>query len=398
MKIVDLIRLKKGEESRIRNGHPWIYSNEIDTSVSPLKSFSPGQEVRVESFDKHFMGKAYVNPHSLIAARILSRNENEELNQDFFSAQIRNALRLRENLFTQPYYRLVFSEADQLSGLIIDRFANDFVVQINTAGMEMKTEFILAALLEIFPDLSSILLRNDSSIRLQEGLETYIKPAYGQVPDTITLEENAIKFTAPLLSGQKTGWFYDHRMNRARFSHYAANKTVLDVFSYVGGWGIQAGLAGASQIDCIDASETAAAFIKKNAKLNNIEDKLTVICADAFEALKKLLADKKTYDLIVLDPPAFVKKFKDKKQGLIAYQRINELALKLLSPGGILFSCSCSMHISMEDMFDLLRRAAYRAQTTIQVIERGHQGPDHPLHICIPETDYLKAVVLRNLK
>jgi 23S rRNA (cytosine1962-C5)-methyltransferase len=391
------IRLKKGEDRRIRAGHPWIYSNEIDTGTTPLKKFSPGQEVVVEAHDKSLLGIAYINPHSLITARLISRNPHEKFDQDFFSKRIQDALALRKGLFNKPYYRLVFGEGDYLPGLVIDRFGNDFVLQINTAGMEAKQELILSALVSLFPDMSSVLLRNDSQIRKHEGLDLYVKPAFGTPPQEVELQENGVAFVAPLLKGQKTGWFYDHRLNRARLQQYAANQTVLDVFSYAGGWGIQAAAQGAKQVDCIEVSELACEFIRRNAQLNQVEDKVSAICEDAFDAMKRLVNEGKEYDVIVLDPPAFIKKFKDRKEGLVAYQRLNELALKLLRPGGILFSCSCSMHLGIDDLFALLQRAAYRAQTSIQILERGHQGPDHPLHVSIPETDYLKAVVVRKI-
>lgn len=392
----NFVRLKKGEDRRIRAGHPWIYSNEIDTAATPLKNYSPGEEVLIEAQDKSILGIGYINPHSLIAVRILAK-EPQPLTHDFFVKQIRNSLSIREKLFSQPYYRLVFSEADFLSGLIIDRFADDFVVQINTAGMELKIEFIMSALRKIFPTLNSILLRNDSQIRTQEGLETYIQAGFGQPPEDLILVENNVQFSIPLWHGQKTGWFYDHRLNRARLHQYVKNQRVLDVFSYVGGWGIQAAVFGAKQVDCIESSERACQFIASNAALNQVQDKVTTICDDAFDAMKNLLQANKTYDVIVLDPPAFIKKFKDKKEGIVAYQRINELALKLLTTDGILISCSCSMHLGMDDMLALLQRSAYRAQTTIQLLERGHQGPDHPMHMAIPESDYLKVIVLRKM-
>lgn len=392
---IQVLRLKKGEDRRIRAGHPWVYSNEIDTTVSPLKQFSPGEEVRVESHDKALLGAAYVNPHSLIAARLFSRDSNDTLDTPFFIRHIQQALALRERLFAQPYYRLVFSEADQLPGLVIDRFGDDFVLQINTAGMELKKESVVEALRHLVPTTTSILYRNDSQIRTHEGLDTYVSPAFGTPPETLSLVENEIHFIAPLYKGQKTGWFYDHRLNRARLREYVANKRVLDVFSYVGGWGIQAATYGAERVECVEVSDFACDYILKNAELNAVANKVSVIRDDAFDALKQLLQTQQQYDVIVLDPPAFVKKFKDRKEGLIAYQRLNELAIKLLVPGGILFSCSCSMHVSMQDLIDILQRVAYRTQTTIQLIERGHQGPDHPMHLCIPETDYLKAVIVR---
>lgn len=391
------IRLKKGEDRRIKAGHPWIFSNEIDTAATPMKNFTVGEEVVIEAHDNTMIGSAYVNPHSLIAGRVISRDPNERMDIDFFIRRITDAFNLRQLMFDKPYYRLVFSEADGLPGLVVDRFGNDLVMQINTAGMDHKTDLIAKALRTVLPKTTSILLRNDSSIREQEGLETYIKPIYEQPPDEVILEENGIPFHAPLWQGQKTGWFYDHRENRSRLRHYVINHTVLDVFSYLGGFGIQAAVYGARKVDCIDSSAFAADYIKRNARLNGVQDKVHVICEDAFQALKDLQREGRKYNVIILDPPAFVKKQKDRKEGLIAYQRINELALKLLVPGGILVSCSCSMHVSMDDLMTILRRAAFRTHSQLQVLDRGHQGPDHPIHLSVPETDYLKAIFVHKL-
>ena len=389
--------LKKGHDRRIRAGHPWIFSNEIDTTQSPLKTFSPGEEAVVVAHDQTVLGAAYINPHSLIAGRLFTKQMNERLDTALLENRLRTALALRTSLFAQPFYRLVFSEADGLPGLIIDRFHHELVAQLNTAGMECKQDDIASALRAVLPDTRSILLRNDSHIRLQEGLDTYSKALYGTPPEEITLEENGTLFNVPLCKGQKTGWFYDHRMNRARLKNYVQGKTVLDVFSYLGAWGIQAAVYGATHVDCIESSALACEFIHKNAALNKVDKNVDVMCDDAFDALKTLLQQAKTYDVIVLDPPAFVKKAKDRKEGLIAYQRLNEMAVKLLEPGGILITCSCSMHISMEDLFAMLQRIAYRTQCSLQLVERGHQGPDHPIHLSIPETDYLKACFVRKI-
>ncbi|TAK74152.1 MAG: class I SAM-dependent rRNA methyltransferase, partial [Gammaproteobacteria bacterium] len=371
--------------------------NEIDTAATPLKPLRPGEEVLVEAHDKTPLGIAYLNPHSLIAARLLTRDPHEPVDLDFFIRKLRAALHLRTRLFHEPYYRLVFSEADGLPGIVIDRFGNDLVMQVNTAGMEQKIDLLSQALTTVLPDMTSLLLRNDSPIREQEGLACYVKPGFGTPPDEIIVRENGVQFFIPLWKGQKTGWFYDHRMNRARLRDYVPHQTVLDVFSYMGGWGLQAAHFGAERVDCIETSAIACDFIQRNAKLNHLEHKIMTLCDDAFDAMKQLLHQHKKYDVIILDPPAFVKRFKDRKEGLIAYQRLNELALKLLTPFGILFSCSCSMHVSQEDLLQLLQRAAFRTQSQLQVIERGHQGPDHPLHPSIPETDYLKAVVVRKV-
>lgn len=389
------LRLKKGENKRIRAGHPWIFSNEIDTAITPLKAFTSGQEVSVQAHDLSLLGSAYINPHSLIAARLYSNKPHTVMDEDFFSSRFQEALQLRDRLFNQPYYRLIFSEGDYVPGLIADRFNDTLVLQLNTAGIDRHTNEITSSLLKLLPNTQAIVLRNDTLARQQEGLSSSIETAFGQAADEINLIENNVQFCVPLLKGQKTGWFYDHRMNRLRLTSYVNNARVLDVFSYLGGWGIQAAMFGAKQIDCIDASEFACQYIAKNAAINQVSKQVKVINDDAFDALKSLYQSKQRYDVIILDPPAFVKKSKDKQQGTIAYQRLNELALKLLMPGGILISCSCSMHISLSDLISIIQRAAVRTKSDLQLIERGHQGPDHPLHPCIPETDYLKAIFVR---
>ena len=390
-----ILRLKKGEERRILAGHPWIYSNEIDNVATPLKSFTRGQTVLVEAYNKTLVGVAYVNPHSLIAARLFSRNPKDRLNVEFIQTRLASALAFRDAHFDKPFYRLCFSEADGLPGLVIDRFGVHLVCQINTAGMAQVETQITEALLSLLPDTQSILLRNDSQIREQEGLPLEVKAIHGQPPEVAFIEENHVQFQLPLWEGQKTGWFYDHRQNRARLAQYVKDKRVLDVFSYLGAWGIQAAALGATSVDCVESSALACNYIRKNAELNKLTDRVHVINNDAFDAMKALLSSGKKYNVITLDPPAFVKRLKDQKEGMLAYQRINELAVKLLAEDGILFTCSCSMHVSMTDLTQMLQRVSYRTDSRLQLLERGHQGVDHPVHLAIPETDYLKAMVVR---
>lgn len=394
---IPTLRLKKNEDRRLRMGHVWIYSNEIDTKTTPLKSFIPGAEVQVVAHNGTPLGVAYINPHSLIAGRLFTRNPDERLTVDFFTHRIKRALELRDRLYDKPYYRLIFGESDGLPGLIVDRFNEVLSVQINTAGMDKQTDNIVSALRTCIPKTQSILLKNDTKQRQQEGLEQFTKEAYGTPAETVFVEENGVSFHAPLWKGQKTGWFYDHRQNRSRLKDYVANQNVLDVFSYLGAFGIQAATFGAKKVTCIDSSELSSGWIKENARLNQVQDKIDVMTEDAFVALKELAAKKQEFDLIILDPPAFIKKQKDIKEGLIAYQRINESALKLLKPDGILVSCSCSMHLSEEDLLQTLRRASFRAQCELQILERGHQGADHPVHIAISETNYLKMIIARRV-
>lgn len=393
--MLQTICLKKGEDRRIRQGHPWIFSNEIDTAKTPIKSILPGTEVVVISHDSSFLGKAYLNPNTLIAARLYSYQKNQSMDEAFFIQRIKQAQNLRQLFYEQPYYRLVFSEGDALPGLIIDQFANDFIVQINTSGMENKKEEIRQALLALFPHVNSILLRNESSARLREGLALYTEQLYGNTPEFINMIENDVKFTVPLHKGQKTGWFYDQRNNHARLKPYVKDQSVLDVFSYLGGFGVTAAHYGAKKVCCIESSTYASQLIQTNAILNQCDDRIEIITDDAFDALNSLQSLGKRYDVIILDPPAFVKKRKDLKNGLAAYQRINQAALKLLDNNGILISCSCSMHVSLSDLIDVLKRACFRTQKSLQIVEIGHQAPDHPLHLHLPESDYLKAVFAR---
>lgn len=395
--LLPTVILKKGEDKRLRQGHVWVYSNEIDTEKTPLDQFFPGEEVVIETANQISLGSAYINPHSLISARLFDRKANSRLNSSLIANRIQEALRLREQLFSHPHYRLVFSESDQLPGLVIDRYGNDLVAQVNTAGMEKQKDVIILALQEVFPALNSLLWRNDNRTRQQEGLENYIAAALGKPPEVTRIEENMTSFYVPLWKGQKTGWFFDHRLNRARLKNYVHGQTILDVFCYLGGWGIQAATQGAKSVTCIDSSAFACEWTLKNASLNGVQDKVEVICEEAIISLQKLYQQKSKFDIIILDPPAYIKRRKDKKAGLRAYERLHSLAMRLLNPYGILVAGSCSMHLSNEDLDHVLRKASMQARCPLQILERGHQGPDHPIHLFIPETDYLKAVFLRRL-
>lgn len=384
------VYLKKNEERRVLAGHLWIYSNEIDVKRSPLKQYTSGETVSIFSAKDKPLGVGYINPHSLIAVRMLSLNPAEIINKDFFIKKIRAALFLREKFYTEPFYRLVFADSDYLSGLVIDRYQDIFVMQTNSAGMEHYQPEIMEALQALFKP-KTIILKNDSSIRSMELLDNYVTIKHGEeLADTI-IRENNIQFNIPLLEGQKTGWFYDHRDNRAKLAKYVRNKRVLDVFSYVGGWGIQAAMNGATEVMCIDSSAKALQYAEKNAQLNNCETKVNFYPEDAFVALKKLQEQGKKFDVIILDPPALIKKRKDLDSGIIAYLRLNELALNLLPEQGVLISCSCSLHMSPDKLNDTIRRAGLKTNKNIQIVEMGLQGMDHPVHPAIPETAYLKA-------
>jgi 23S rRNA (cytosine1962-C5)-methyltransferase len=383
------LRLRKDEDRRLRAGHLWVFSNEVDVERTPLTAFAPGDAVQVQDARGAPLGTGYVNPRSLIAFRLLSRDAHAELDGAFLKRRLTRALSLRQMLFDRPFYRLAYGESDGLPGLVVDRFGDVLVVQVTTAGMERVKDEIVDALRDTVSP-SAILFRNDSSGRALEGLPEYVETAFGTVPDVVELEENGVRFGAPM-AGQKTGWFYDHRMNRARLMAYAPGRRVLDVFSYIGGWGVQAAAAGAEQVVCVDASAEALEHAGRNAALNGVEAKVTVRRGDAFDALRELGADGEKFDVVVLDPPAFIKRRKDQKAGEEAYRRINQLALEVLKQDGMLVSASCSYHLPREALQDAMLRATRHRGRALQIVEQGHQGPDHPVHPAIPETAYLKA-------
>lgn len=388
------LRLRKNEERRLRAGHLWVFSNEVDTKLTPLDQFSPGDLVQVADYKGKFIGNGYINPHSLICARLVSRDRKYQLDQSLLTHRFKVALSLRERLFPDPFYRLVFGESDALPGLVVDRFDDVLSVQITTAGMEVHKDQIITALDKVIRP-RVIILRNDSSVRELEGLPSYVETALGEAPEQIEIIENGCNFKAPALSGQKTGWFYDHRLNRERASHYVKDLRVLDVFSYMGAWGIPAAVNGAKEVFCIDASAMALDHLEANAALNNVADKVTTVKGDAFETLKALREDKQRFDVILLDPPAFIKRRKDAKQGLEAYRRINQLAMQLLSRDGLLVSASCSYHLERSRLQEILLKTSRHLDRNLVLLEQGHQGPDHPVHPAIPETDYLKAFFCR---
>ena len=263
--------LKRNEQRRLDAGHLWVYSNEVDTRKSPLAGFEPGSLVAIQSSVGKTLGIGYVNPHSLICARLLTRRPRTAIDAAFYERRLRSALQLRESLFQHPNYRLVYGESDGLPGLVIDRYGDVLVVQITTAGMEAVRDLLLEVLNRVLAP-GGILLRNDTPVRALEGLSQEPE-IIGNVPETVTLEEGGVQFEVPLTAGQKTGWFYDQRSNRTAMQKYVGNKRVLDVFSYIGAWGLQAAATGASEVCCVDASPLAQSFLEKNAAANGLEGK-----------------------------------------------------------------------------------------------------------------------------
>lgn len=387
------LRLKKHEDRRLRGGHPWVYSNEVDTAATPLSGFQPGQPVIVEAANGQPLGSGYINPNSLICARLVARDPSRRLDRSLLVHRLNIALSLRERLFEQPYYRLVYAEADRLPGLIVDRYGEYLVVQCVTAGMDRVRDDVVDALRKVLKP-RGILFRNDVGARRLEGLEEG-NETIGEVPDSVELVENGVRFEVSLHAGQKTGWFFDQRMNRTRLRAYVRGARVLDLFSYVGAWGVQAAVGGAREVICGDSSATALEAVKHNAARNGVGDRVDVRKGDAVDILKQLRDAGERFDVVVLDPPAFIKRRRDIKAGEQAYHRINQLGMQLLVDDGILISASCSLHLAAERLEAILWGAARHLDRGLQILERGHQGPDHPVHPAIPETAYLKACFCR---
>ncbi|PTU73010.1 class I SAM-dependent rRNA methyltransferase [Pseudomonas mangrovi] len=390
------LRLKANADRRLRAGHLWVFSNEIDTAVTPLTAFQPGDQALLESAGGKPLGIVGVSPNNLICARLLSRDQRHPLDKSLLVHRIKVALSLRERLFETPHYRLVYGDSDFLPGLVVDRFGDILVVQLASATMDKHREDVVAALVQVLKP-SGILFKNDSSARDAEGLPRLVETAFGEVPDWVALEENGVRFEAPVREGQKTGWFYDHRMNRARLAPYVKGKRVLDLFSYIGGWGVQAAAFGASEVMCVDASAFALDGVERNATLNGLVEKVVCVEGDVFDALRELKAAEERFDVVIADPPAFIKRKKDLKNGEAAYRRLNEQAMRLLNKDGILVSASCSMHLPEDDLQNILLTGARHLDRSIQLLERGGQGPDHPVHPAIAETRYIKSLTCRIL-
>ncbi|HHZ87432.1 MAG TPA: class I SAM-dependent rRNA methyltransferase [Chromatiaceae bacterium] len=390
------LKLKKREDRRLRAGHLWIFSNEVDIQATPLVDLAPGQDVEIHSADGTPIATAYVNPGSLICARVISRDLKYRLDRSLIKHRLNIALSLRERLFAQPFYRLCFGESDGLPGLVVDRYGDVLVVQINTAGMEQHRDDLIDALNSVIKP-AVIVFKNDGSMRKLEGLETYVETVVGDERPSVEISENGVRFMVPILDGQKTGWFYDQYDNRTNLWRYVSGARVLDVFSYIGAWGVQAAVAGASEVMCVDASAVALDRVHENAQLNAVDERVSTLQGDAFEALSELRASREQFDVVIVDPPAFIKRRKDKKKGLQAYSRINQLAIRLLSRDGLLVSASCSSHLSRDDLGGLLHQSARHIDRDLTILQQGHQAADHPIHPAIPETEYLKSYLCRVL-
>ncbi len=386
---VKTIKLKKKEERRILRGHPWIFSNELEKVSADVL---PGEIVDVISSSGSFVGRGYLNPHTLIAVRMLTRRQ-EEIDRNFIQGRISTAreLRFRLGMGDEDSYRAFFSEGDGLPGLIVDKYSETLVVQSLTAGIDRIQEDILSVLREVYRP-QTIVLRNDAPAREIEGLGREKRVVMGTLPKTVTIEESGIHYNVDILDGQKTGFFFDQRENRLALRGLVSGRRTLDCFCYSGAWALSAARFGASETIGIDSSLRAVSLATENAALNSFNS--LFYRGDVFEELRKLAKQKDAFGCIILDPPAFVKGRSKVREGLKGYREINSRALKILERGGVLVSCSCSHHIGPDLFREMLINSAYTAGRSVKLLEMRSQSRDHPALLAANETQYLKCAIL----
>ncbi len=382
------LRLRPKEGRRARAGAPWIFSNELEMS-GKAKALAPGSLVNVLGDDGRIFGTGYFNAKSLIAVRLLDALADVAIDVEFFVARFSRALALRQALYARPFYRLVHSEGDSLPGLTIDRFDNVLVVQITTAGMENLIETITVALDRVLKP-AQILLRNDTPARVLEGLDNYVRAVRGDVV-RIALEENGVRYFADAAGGQKTGWYYDQRDNRAFMAALAKDKTVLDAYCFSGGFALAAAKAGAGEVIGLDSSAPALALAEQAAAANQVSAKF--VKTDVMEELERLWAAKESFDLVVADPPPFVKSKKDLEPGAKAYRKLARLSASVTAKNGFLLLASCSHNIPAERFAAECAAGIARAGRKASLIRQAGASCDHPVHPALPEGAYLKALV-----
>jgi 23S rRNA (cytosine1962-C5)-methyltransferase len=386
------IALLAGRHRRAEGGHPWIYSNEVVMDAA-AKALAPGSLVTLRRADGSPFGVAMFNPHTLLAARLLDRDTARPIGRRFLARRIGRALKLRERLFDEPFYRLVHAEADGLPGLVVDRFGAVLVVQSNAAGMARLEPAVLDALGELLsPDV--IVLRNDSPARRLEGLASETRVATGSLGGPVPVHENGAVFRADLLAGQKTGWFFDQRDNRRFIAALARGARVLDLYCYTGGFAVQAARAGAAAVLGIDGSEPALALATAAAELNGVGRTCSFRRGEAFAEAGGLAAKDERFDIVIADPPAFAKSRKEVPAALRGYRKLARLAASVTAGGGILFIASCSFHVGAVEFADAVRRGLADAGRAGRILRAAGADADHPIHPALPETAYLKTLTL----
>ncbi|MGQ0665175.1 MAG: class I SAM-dependent rRNA methyltransferase [Pseudomonadota bacterium] len=386
------VKLLPGHHKRVKAGHPWVYSNEIAMDAR-ARSLPPGGLVRLETAAGEALGVAMFNPRPLVAARVLDRRSDAAIDREFIAGRLAAALALRERLYPGGFYRLVHAEADRLPGLVIDRFGAGLVVQANAAGMDRLLPEILDALDAVLGP-ATVVLRNDSPARAHEGLEPGVRVAKGELAGPVELVENGARYLADLETGQKTGWFYDQRDNRAAVARLAAGASVLDLYAYGGGFAIAAARAGARAAVAVERSASALALGERAAELNGMASACRFVRAEAFAELGRLASAGERFEVVIADPPAFVKSRKDLGPGARGYRKLARLAAGVVAPGGFLFIASCSHNVDPPLFAEQVRRGLGDAGRSGRILAASGAAADHPVHPHVPESAYLKALLL----
>lgn len=390
--------LHPAQEKRLLAGHNWVFSNEIKQVLAETEP-KAGDLAVVTTSSGHELGLAFYHPNSLIAGRMLTRSPKDVIDAGFFKKRLADALAYREKVCPgENAYRLCFGESDGLPGLVVDRYGSILVLQVLSAGVERRLDMVQAALDELLQP-KGIYLKNDHRARSLEGLPLECRTLAGSVPERVPIMEGGLRFNAPLGEGQKTGHYFDQRDNRAFLRPYFAGRSVLDLYTYTGGFAITAAKAGAKSVFALDSSGPALTLARENAKLNGVEGTVSFDEGDAEAALESFAGLQQPFkpDFIVLDPPSLVPAKKHLPKALRLYAKLNAAALKALPRGGLLATATCSHHVSRENFIALLRDAQQKAQRSARLIALRGQSADHPILLAMPETEYLHFALLEIL-
>jgi len=390
------IRLDDRSARRVKMGYPWVFRSEV-LNMKEAEAYTPGQIVDFTREKGDFLARGFFNPKPQLCGRILTQKSDVKIEKFFIYHHVESAIVYRDKLYGQPYYRLIHAESDGLPGLIVDRFGDVLVCQVNTAGMEALFPFVESALKSLLKP-KAIVLRNDTPYREQEGLEQKVSVCYGELPDKIVeIHDGVAKFYADVLEGQKTGWFFDQRENRRWAANLSRDGSFLDVFCHTGGFGVMAALTGAQNVTFIDSSSEALMMVDKNTELNGVSAKCQVIEGAAFDMMEKLPHMGRRYDVVCVDPPPFIKSKKDIGPGMKGYQKLARLAAPLVERNGFLFFASCSYNAELRQLTEVVSSGIAASGRPFQLIKTAGASPDHPIHPLLPETGYLKALTFRFL-
>ena len=387
-----VVTLLPGGHRRAEAGHPWVYSNEVQMDAA-AKALAPGGLVTLKRADGRPLGVAMFNPHTLLAARLLDRDAARPIGRRFLLRRLERALKLREQLYPAPYYRLAHAEADGLPGLVADRFGQVLVVQANAAGMDRLEPAIIDALTALLSP-EAIVLRNDSPARALEGLGSEVRVALGAIDGPVPVEENGATFAADVLGGQKTGWFFDQRDNRGFVAGLARGARVIDLYCYSGGFAVAAAHAGAVSVTGIDRSDGALTLAVETARANGVAGICEFRRAEVFAEAAALAAAGERFDVVIADPPAFARSRRDVSAALRGYRKLARLAASLATPGGVVFLASCSHNVPAADFAEAARRGLADAGRMGRILREAGAGADHPVHMALPESAYLKSLTL----